>query len=181
MSYIYSNNDEFILTEDEQTIIVEWVKENYIYFYKNSNDKYDDKFCQILTYFKNVPNCIWDIKQRIFDKEKLHNYEQEPLFKDSIAIMFEGCNLHKHKDPNPKKSDLIHTRFNVYVQLPENGGYPIYNNIHCKLKERTYICCRSGIDEHYSAKVEGKKARIVISFGLLLPMERINNIIYNYE
>ena len=177
MNYIYSKNDDCILTEDEQTIIVDWVKKNYIYFYNNDGEKY----YQILKYLKDVPKCVWDIKQRIFDKEDLHNYVQEPIFKDSIGIMFEGAKLHLHTDPNPKNSDLIHTRFNVYVQLPENGGYPIYNNIHCKLKERTYICCRSGIDKHCCAKVEDKKERIIISFGVLLPMERISNIIYKYD
>ena len=94
--------------------------------------------------------------------------------------MFEGENLHLHSDPNPPNSELIHTRFNVYVQLPEVGGYPIYNRTHCRLKERTYICCRSGIDKHCCAKVEGKKERIILSFGVLVPYSRIENIIYDY-
>jgi len=177
MSYIYSNNDEFILTIEEQKIIVNWVKANYKYFIDNGENKYFQK----LKYFKNLPSCVWDIKKRIFDREQLHDYEEEPLFKDSIGIMFEGSELHLHKDPNPINSDLIHTRYNVYVQLPEKGGYPIYNNIHKRLKERTYICCRSGLDNHCCAKVEGKKERIIISFGVLLPLSRIKNIQYDYS
>jgi hypothetical protein len=176
MIYEYSDNDDFILTTDEQTIIVDWVKKYYKYFMYNGESKYFQK----LKYFNNAPQCIWDIKNRILDKENLYGFEEEPCFRDSIGIMFEGSQLHLHTDPNPTNSDLIHTRYNVYVQLPEKGGYPIYNNIHCRLKERTYICCRSGIDLHCCAKVEGNKERIVISFGFLLPMSRIENIYYNY-
>lgn len=180
MEYIYSSDDDYIMSEDEQQTIVDWVKKNYIYFHRNGRKDEPERYLQILKYFKNVPSCIWDIKKRIFDKENLWEYEQEPIFKDSIGIMFENAELHLHKDPNPEKSNLIHTRFNVYVQLPEIGGYPIYKNIHCKLKERTYICCRSGIDEHCCAKVIGKRERIVLSFGVLVPMERISNITYKY-
>jgi hypothetical protein len=86
--------------------------------------------------------------------------------------------LHEHTDPN--EGELIHTRFNVYVQIPEIGGYPIYNNILCKLKERTYICCRAGIDKHYCEKVIGNRERIVLSYGFLLPYDRIKNINYEY-
>lgn len=177
MAYVYSSDDEFILTEEEQTIIVSWVKQYYKYFFHNGEQKYNQK----LNYFKNFPKCILDIKKRIFDKEQLHEYTIEPIFKDSIGIMFEGSSLHFHTDPNPQDSDLIHTRYNVYVQLPEKGGYPIYNNIHCRLKERTYICCRSGLDMHGCAKVEGERERIIISFGVLLPIKRIQNITYNYN
>jgi len=174
--YIYSINDEPIVSVEEQDQIVKWTRNNYKYFKKNGGNKY----MQRIDYFNNLPECIYKIKQRIFDKEELHGYECEPIFRDSIGIMFKGESLHLHTDPNPKNNNLIHTRYNVYIQLPEIGGYPIYNNVHCKLKERTYICCRSGIDKHCCAPVEGDKERIILSFGVLVPMERIQNIYYDY-
>ena len=175
-TYVYSSEDEPIMSIEEQFEIVEWTKKHYKYFIKNNGNKYLQK----IDYFDNLPKCVLEIKKRIFDKENLYEYEQEPIFRDSIAIMFKDESLHLHSDPNPKNSDLIHTRFNVYVQLPEKGGYPIYGGTHCKLNERTYICCRSGIDLHCSAKVEGNRERIVLSFGVLVPPERIENIIYRY-
>lgn len=179
--YKYTKDDECILTEEEQAIIVDWVRNHYKYFHNNGSRNGEKKYFQKLKYFKNIPECVWDIKKRIFDKEQLYDCEQEELFKDSIGIMFDGSELHLHTDPNPTDSNLIHTRYNVYVQLPIKGGYPIYNNIQCKLKERTYICCRSGIDKHCCVKVEGDRERIVLSFGVLLPFERIQNIIYEYD
>jgi hypothetical protein len=178
--YIYSYDDEPIITTEEQASIVKWTRNNYKYFKPNGHNRYMQK----LDYFEDVPKCIWDAKQKIIEKENLFSYEQEPIFRDSIGYMFNGGQLHMHTDPNPlpneKGEQLYHTRFNLYVQMPENGGYPIYNEMHCTLKERTYICCRSNLDKHYCAKVEGEKERIVISFGFLLPLDRIQNIIYKY-
>lgn len=174
--YIYSKKDEPILSVEEQKEIVEWTRKNYIYFKKNGLNRY----FQLLNYFHDVPNCIWEIKKRIIEKEDLFNFEQEPFFKDSIGYMLNGGELHLHTDPNPKDSDLIHTRFNVYVQIPIKGGIPIYDNKICNLNERTYICCRSGIDFHKCQIVEGEKERVVVSFGFLMPYERIKNIIYDY-
>jgi hypothetical protein len=178
--YIYSNNDEPIISIEEQTEIVKWTRNNYKYFSSTGYNRYMQK----LDYFDDVPICIWEAKKKIVEKEDLYDYDQEPMFKDSIGYMLNGGQLHIHNDPNPlpneKGEQLYHTRFNLYVQIPEKGGYPIYNEIHCTLNERTYICCRSNLDKHYCAKVEGEKERIVVSFGFLLPLERIQNIVYNY-
>ena len=178
MSRVYSRNDNPILSIEEQASIVDWVRTHYKYFRPNGANR----FMQQLDCFDNLPACVWAIKQRIFDKEQLHEYPQEPLFRDSVGYMLHGASLHRHTDPNPDDgSGLIHTRFNVYVQLPHKGGYPIYNNIHCTLEERTYICCRSGLDFHSCAPVEGERERIVLSFGVLVPPERIQDIVYDYD
>ena len=39
------------------------------------------------------------------------------MFKDSIGYMMHGCRLHLHKDTNSDDENLIHTRFNVYVNF----------------------------------------------------------------
>lgn len=175
--YIYSLHDDCIMTTEQQKEIVEWVKINYTYFKSSGYNRY----MQLLNYFDDVPKCIWEIKNRIVDKELLHEFQEEPIFKDSIGYMMDGGQLHNHVDPNPINEELYHTRFNVYVQIPNKGGMPIYNNNLYQLKEMTYICCRSGIDYHSCEKVEGERERIVLSFGFLLPFERIKNITYNYS
>lgn len=176
--YIYSSNDDKIITDEEQAIIVEWTRQNY----KTFNSTGLNRQMQVLARYPNdyVPACIWEIKQRIVDKENLHDYKQEPIFKDAIGYMTDGGQLHEHTDPNPQNSNLIHTRFNLYVQIPIKGGLPIYNNKLCSLKEGTYICCVSGRDKHYCQKVEGPRERIVLSFGYLLPPQRVENIKYLY-
>ena len=103
----------------------------------------------------------------------------DPEFRDAIGYMIGDSELHEHTDPS--YYGLVHTRFNLYVQLPEEGGYPIYANNLYKLKERTYICCRAGIDKHLCSDVKGNKPRIMISYGFQLPYERVKNIKYNYD
>jgi hypothetical protein len=173
--YKYSLNDEYIIDEEEQKEIVLWVKENYKKFNNNGHQKYMKSIDELY----NVPQVIWKIKKKIIEKENIFDAIQEPLFRDSIGCMFNGGKLHQHIDPN--KNGLIHTRFNVYVQLPFEGGYPIYNNKLCKLKERTYICCRAGVDLHECQEVKGDRERIIISYGFLLPPNRIKNVIYEYD
>jgi hypothetical protein len=174
----YSVDDEPILSEEEQEIIVEWTRNNYQYFIYNGKNKEDPRYRQHLDFFKEVPCVFYDIKQRIIDKEDLHRYQQEPIFRDSIAYAKHGSQLHRHVDPN--RFGLIHVRFNVYVQLPYQGGTPVYGNKDIILKERTYVCCRSGLDLHYAKKVIGERERIVISYGFLIPKEEIGEIKYDY-
>lgn len=175
-NYKYTKNDDFILNIEEQKIIVDWTKSNYLRL--NDNGGLKNKYMKSMDEIPDIPDVVWKIKERIIEKEFLDDAKQEPRFKDSIGYMIEGGQLHEHTDQNIE--DLIHTRFNVYVQIPKEGGLPIYNNKLCSLKERTYICCRAGIDKHYSQMVIGERERIVLSYGFLLPYERIKNIVYEY-
>ena len=92
--------------------------------------------------------------------------------------MTNGGKLHEHKDP--KSEDKEHIRFNVYVQLPEEGGRPIYADVQHNLKERQYICCRASIDKHSATKCVGNRARIIISYGWLIPKDEIGEVVYDF-
>jgi hypothetical protein len=175
--YIYSKDNDFIISEEEQEIIVKWISENYLRLdeiKKNSWMKSFDKLNDL-----EIPDIIWKIKDRIIKKEGLEDEVIDPEFRDAIGYMIGDSELQEHTDPS--YYGLVHTRFNVYVQLPEEGGYPIYANNLYKLKERTYICCRAGIDKHLCSDVKGNKPRIMISYGFQLPYERVKNIKYNYD
>ena len=150
-----------VITEAEQAELIQWANANYHTFRKNGMGR------QFQILGADAPSCIWDIKQRIVDRENLHDAPQEPRFKDYMGYIQPGGQIHPHTDPN--RDGLIHTRFNAVVQLPEKGGMPIYGGKVIPVAERQYVRCNSGIDEHYCELVEGTKARIVISFGFLLP------------
>jgi hypothetical protein len=152
-----------VVTEAEQAELIQWGNQNYTTFKKNGPGR---QF-QGLNDLAGVPPCVWAIKQRIVEREGLQHAPQEPLFKDYMGYITDGGQIHPHTDPN--KNGLIHTRFNAIIQLPEQGGMPIYGGITIPVVERTYVRCNSGIDEHYCELVKGAKARIVISYGFLLP------------
>lgn len=170
----YSKNDKEIMTLEEQEEIVTWVRDNYTKFKVTGFNRWR---C-ILENAPSYPDCIDEIKERIIFKESLEDYQQEPLYKDAIGYQTDGGQLHEHIDKNV--GDLIHVRFNVYVQLPYEGGYPVYGNNLYKLKERTYICCRAGIDHHYATQVRGTRERVILSFGFLMKKEQLGDVIYDY-
>ena len=152
-----------VVTEAEQAEIIQWANANYKTFRRNGDEYRQFK---ILNGLPGVPSCVWDIKKRIVEKEGLQHAPQEPMFKDYIGYILPGGQIHPHTDLNV--DGLIHTRFNAIIQLPEKGGMPIYGEKTIQVCERHYIRCNSGIDKHYCELVEGKKARIVLSFGFLL-------------
>jgi hypothetical protein len=104
MEYKYTKNDTEILTEEEQQIIVLWVKKNYLRLKKNGDKKYMKSMYEI----PDIPKIVWEIRKIIIEKEDLWDAKQDPLFKDTIGCMLDGGELHKHTDPNV--GDLIHTR-----------------------------------------------------------------------
>lgn len=154
---------EQIVTQNEQQSIILWANENYTRFKKNGPSRH---FIQ-LDLLQDVPVCIWDIKNRIVQKHELQNAKQEPIFRDYIGYITNGGKIHPHKDPND--GNLIHTRYNVIIQLPEKGGRPIYDNTTFDIQERAYIICHAGKYIHHCEKVHGDRARIVLSFGFLIP------------
>lgn len=170
----YGSEDEPIISEQEQAEIVKWVKENVKEFNINGYNRWK----QHLDYFDSIPTIFEVVKQRIVKKERLHGYEQEPEFRDSVGYMFNGGKLHEHMDSGLDGKE--HVRFNVYVQLPEKGGRPIYGGIYHDIKERQYICCRASIDKHEATMCVGLRARIIISYGFLIPLDKLGEVKYNY-
>lgn len=165
---IYAMQFNHVMTNDEKNVIQMWANENYIHFQKNGPGR---QFGKIHDYATICP-CVWDIKARIIDLENLNGFEQEPVFQDYIGYIQDGGQIHRHKDPN-SPDGRIHIRFNVIVQLPVEGGRPIYADKVIDVSEGEYIKCRSGMDFHYCEKVVGPKARIVLSYGFLVPVDRI--------
>jgi len=151
-----------VMTPEEQQTIIEWANANYHRFQKNGPGRQFRQFHEL----PDIPECVHTIRARIIHREKLYRAIQEPLLTDYIGYIQDGGQIHPHTDPN--KDGLVHTRFNVFVQLPEKGGMPIYNDETIQVRERSYIVCYAGLHKHYCEKVEGPKARIVLSYGFLL-------------
>ena len=113
-----------ILSEEERTEILEWiyanthrfmrVNENRVHHLITENDE------------SGLPSSVWTIKRRIIEKEGCADYHQEPKFQDFIALINPGGFLYKHIDEN--YGDLIHSRFNVLLQVPTKGGETFYNS-----------------------------------------------------
>jgi hypothetical protein len=160
-----------ILSEEERTEILEWIYDNSYRFMKVNEYRGHQLITEKDT--PGLPSSVWSIKRRIIEKEGLADYEQEPKFQDFIAVINPGGYLYKHVDEN--YGDLIHSRFNVLLQLPTKGGETFYNGKVADTKEGHYIFSKSGLEEHYTNPVEEGK-RISISFGFLIPVECVRKM-----
>lgn len=159
--------NNIVVTIEEQQKIIEWANQNYHNFKPNG---YSRQY-NCLNYFDDIPQCVWDIKDRIIKKENLYEYQQEPIFRDFISYIQEGGKIQPHIDSNV--DGYVHTRFNVFIQLPIKGGLPIYNNKIIQVNELEYIKCFSGLYKHHCQKVESDKPRIILSYGFLIPIKHI--------
>jgi len=150
-----------VITEAEQKTIIEWANKNYTTFTKNG----EYRQYKILTGV--IPIAITMIKERLINKENLRQVRQEPELKDYISYIQPGGQVEPHT--NQAKDGLCHTRFEVYVQLPEQGGLPIIDNKVTPVNEREYIRSDSTTYTVSSQVIKGTKARILLSFGFLMP------------
>lgn len=118
---------------------------------------------------------VWTIKQRLIEKEGLQGYnETHPNIRDLLLIVEKGYSLPKHTDGN--KNIYIRTRFNIFIQIPDKGSETYYDSSLVDTIEGSYVLCRSGIDEHYSNMNNDDKPRVSLSFGFLLPPEKLDEL-----
>ena len=162
-----------IMSEEEQSSILDWVEAMISSgnLRQIENKKYD---YDLQIDDKNTPTAIWKIKKRLIEREGLHEYRQDPSFKDIIMIMSNNGILHPHTDPNGLIDGTIHCRFNVFVQVPDKLD-TYYGGSLVEAKNRCYVMCRSGIDLHWTT-LNTDDTRIVLSFGYLLPRQKMNEI-----
>ena len=150
---------EFISKEEQQDLI------NWAYNCKtnlNSNSNGPHRFFNQLENIQR--NKITDnIKQRIIDKFDLQSFENEKVTGDILSIVEDAGFIHKHKDNI--SGNVVHYRYNVIVQMPEDGGRNIYNEEVLDVEERCLLAYRPDMYFHSCEKVIGNKDRINLSFG----------------
>jgi hypothetical protein len=166
---------EEIVTVEEQTVLNQWVIDNYLKFTLNPNNygyyTYVETICDNFKGSEKIKEIIDVIRDRVVEKENLHNYPTASQLHDFLYYMDSGTKLHFHKDPND--AGTYHIRFNVILKIPEMGGIPIYGGKKKEMVERSYIICRSGIDFHTSSVIKGTTPKILISFGFSIPKEKV--------
>lgn len=177
-----------IMSKEEHTEILNWLCENFYTF-----TEHRDLFVEATLYEddKKIPKIIWDIRDRIIKKEGLEEYAEsynenfflkfhgslQGVTRDKISIIHPGNELSllmPHRDVN--QTCRIHTRFNVYLNVPVDGGTTYYDGHVVEMKERGYVICRSGMDLHWTDRIYGSKPRITLSFGFMLPQHVLDRI-----
>lgn len=155
-----------IITLEEQKEIIKWISENHQTFLIVNINSYKLKFD-----YGTIPYIFMKVRERIIQLERLEDISKEErninlFYKNVISYMCNGSSLKTHKDQKYKGFSFV--KYIVYIQLPEVGGLPIYNNILYKVRERTYLECEASKHFHSCQDVSGDKPRIVLTFGFLI-------------
>lgn len=161
--------NESIISKKELDFLLEFVYLNEDLFKYNGCP--NRKFLMLLGEL-NPPKLFPDIKKRILNIENIkENYIDDVFshgdqFGDYIGFISKGGKIHHHYDKVPIKYKLV--RFNLFLSVPEKGGFPIYNGVTIPVKVGDYVKCNSSQEYHECEMVEGDIPRIVISYGIFL-------------
>jgi hypothetical protein len=155
------------ISNKEKEILLEWVEKNQSHFIKNNSNyrKY-----VILNRIKNYPKeIVTRLRNRIIEIDNIGEWIEEPLFYDLISINEEFGNIHPHTDPNV--NGYIHTRYNIILKYPIEGGHSIYGNSINVLEENMVWKCIAGEVMHASTPVVGNIPRITLSMGFQIKIQ----------
>lgn len=159
-TYGYKN----FIDENTKDFILQWVNDNFDNFKINPSGL--GRFNRTILKEDLIFDRVQNIKKRVIELEGFNPETIDLSHRDYIGINLEGAFIHKHMDFN--QGDLIHTRWNLILSYPQEGGHSIYNDQINILEENLIWKCVAGKVAHGSTKVIGKKPRITLSLGYML-------------
>jgi hypothetical protein len=99
----------------------------------------------------------------------------EPLFKNMTGNHFaDGAFVHPHTDPAPE--GYVHTRCNLMLRKPEQGGNPVLDGEEFEVSEGDLWLCLASLEVHSSTPIFGGE-RLIFSFGGLTALEQVKKIL----
>jgi hypothetical protein len=99
----------------------------------------------------------------------------EPIFKNLTGNNYmDGAFIYPHTDPAPE--GFVHTRCNVMLKKPPQGGNPIIDGEEFNINEGDLWLNLASLELHESTPIYGGE-RLIFSFGGLVPIEQIQKIL----
>lgn len=86
-----------------------------------------------------------------------------------VSIIKAGGQVHPHRDSTPP--GMRHLRCNLFLQLPEAGGRPVIESVPIDVSERMLLAFYPSERKHWSEPCEGDRARVMLSFGYVVPAD----------
>ena len=189
-TFVYENSNEYkkvvslkkkmynrgsIMTELERNELLNWA--NYLVENSLMDELTHKRLSRRINLNDTVINpLVFEIKKRLEQKEKLESFKHEHYVSDFITVVPTNGYIHKHTDPNDFTQNLFHTRFNIFISVPQIGGNTYYDGHEVDAVEGCYVLSRSGVDLHWSDINKDTIPRISLSFGYLLPAEKVDEL-----
>ena len=170
----------YIIDHNITDPITKWVNDNQIVLDHNSFheglvygkyhlEQVDPEFIKLGFPYDNLHRLEKEIKTHY----NLPIADYESMF--GILLIFAPACLNsykcvEHMDLN-KEDGRIHTRFNIMISCPTEGGYAIIEDNVIEVEENEPWICVAGLHKHSTVKMQGTKNRIMLSFGYWYPRE----------
>ena len=116
----------------------------------------------------NRPAAYEVVRRRLEGVLNLDNPEREPIFGWYLSIIDKGGAVHNHIDPT--KPGQRHLRCNIFLQLPQAGGFPIVGGYKHPVGPGDLLAFFPSEKRHSSEVVSGSNPRVILSFGYLTQM-----------
>jgi hypothetical protein len=160
---------EDFITEDERLFLEEWAILNNSNLKRNSEGPYRN-FGR-LDSLPETPKLIKELKNKLIGLESIEKVIEAPQNADWLGVQKETAFVEPHMDYNGPDRRYYTRRYNILISLPEEGGQPIYGSKVLNVKEKMIWRCDAGLVIHSSIPNKGKKPRINLSFGFLMPRD----------
>ena len=99
----------------------------------------------------------------------------EPKFKNLTGNNYmDGVFVHEHLDFAPE--GFVHTRCNLMLRKPLDGGNPILDGEEINIEEGDLWLCLASLEVHSTTPIFGGE-RLIFSFGGLVPFEQVKSIL----
>lgn len=99
----------------------------------------------------------------------------EPIFKNLTGNHFQdGAFVHPHTDP--ALDGFVHTRCNLMLKKPKEGGNPVLDGEELNIEEGDLWICFASMETHSSTPIKGGE-RLIFSFGGLVPIKQVEKVL----
>ena len=153
------------VSEEERLELVDWAMRMRPHLKGNGASR---QFRQTDT-LPDAPEVYTTMRQRLERTLRLAGAEREPMFGWYLSIIDEGGAVHGHLDPT--RPGRRHLRCNVFLQTPEAGGMPVVEGEVHEVGDGDLLAFFPSEKRHRSEAVHGGLARVICSFGYLVPLD----------
>ena len=175
MEFIKLNNTygyKNFIEDSDKRYFLNWIYYNEEKFKKNTSGN-NRKFLILKNIDIEIEEKIKKLKNKIIELEKINDWIDEPNYDNYIGINTNGGHIHLHTDNNI--NGYIHTRWNIVLQYPIEGGHSIYGNSINILEENMIWKCEAGLIPHGCTDIVGDTSRITLSLGFQIKKINKNN------
>lgn len=158
------------ITEAERTGLLAWARAMRPHLKANPNG--DNRYSRRMEFLPRVDPLHAAVRLRLQRQLGLpDDIAPEPRFGWYISIIGAGGYVHMHQDPTPE--GMRHLRANLFLQLPFHGGRPAVERNIYPVAERSLLAFFPSERRHFSEPVYGRRRRIILSFGYLVPADYV--------